>query len=167
MTGRRKGPAGAERSAARLACVQVLYEMEVSGATLDPVLEDYMADRWQRLGQPTDLAKPDRAFLTRLVRGVSERLVEIDAAIEAALASDLDLDRLEVLLRAILRAGTFELIALPKVPTKVVINEYTELAHAFFFGREPGLVNAVLDRVARSVRPQGRRTDGGEDDPQG
>jgi len=158
-------PPGRRRSAARLAAVQALYEIDVAGAAADPVLGEFIGQRWKKPveGEPP-LSDPDEAFLSGLVRGTASRMGEIDTLIAPALSQDWTLDRLEVLLRSILRAGTFELVALD-TPTKVVITEYLDVAHAFFSGNEPALVNAVLDRVAAAARApeQGERGDGGPD----
>ena len=134
------------RGTARLAAIQALYALEVSGGPLEPVLADILEK------QPSALVKPDGAFLRTLVEGVVAARPEIDVAIEAALTGHWTLPRLEILLQAILRAGAHELAAHPEIPDKVVINEYVEIAHAFFSGKEPGLVNAVLDRLATSMR---------------
>jgi N utilization substance protein B len=155
---------GGKRSASRLAAVQALYEIDITGAPTDEVLLEFMADRWRvdpetgerlpegRKGQ--GLIEPDTTFLKEIVRGVAARTGEIDAAIGPALSGEWTVERLEVLLRAILRAGTFELVAKTEVPAPVVITEYVDVAHAFFAGSEPGLVNAVLDRLARTLRPE-------------
>ncbi len=152
MSRRPHGTGVPGRKAARLACVQVLYEIDVSGAGSDPVLREFLTDRWSGNSNGDAMAVPDRSFLRRLVFGVDERMADLDRAISAALAPDLAIDRLEVLLRAVLRAAAYELIAMPEVPVKVVINEYMDVAHAFFSGSEPALVNGVLDRIARETR---------------
>ena len=140
------------RAAARLAAVQALYEMDISGANADPVLVGFMQS-WWKLGAENDgLPPPDVSFLGDLVRGVEGRLEEIDVLIGGALSENWPMDRLEAVLKAILRAGAYELLALEDVPVKVVINEYVDLAHAFFAGKETGLVNAVLDNLAQSLR---------------
>ncbi len=146
------GNRGGRRSAARLAAVQALYEMEVAGAPADPVLREFLEHRWQGQEAPHG-AEPDAAFLGDLVRGVGARSAELDALITPALSADWPLERLEVLLRAILRAGAYELLAREDVPPRVVIAEYLNVAHAFFTGREPALVNGVLDSLARTLRP--------------
>lgn len=153
------------RSVARLASVQALYEMEISGAASDGVLREFLTKRWKHFAEDAGLPPPDEAFLDRLVRGVSERQPELDREIESALSAEWSLPRLEVLLRVILRAGTYELLAVPEVPPKVVINEYVDVAHAFFSGKEIALVNAVLDRLAGRLRggcQGGREERGGE-----
>jgi N utilization substance protein B len=150
------GPATQEayrlrRSAARLACVQALYEIDVSGASSDPVLREFMTERWKNAGDGSTLAEPDVAFLADLVHGVCTQIPWLDREIEAAL-NEWSLERLEILLRAILRAGAYELAERPDIPIRVVINEYVNVAHAFFAGKETALVNAVLDRLSRTLR---------------
>jgi N utilization substance protein B len=142
------------RTAARLTAVQALYEMEVAGATADAVLQEMRSRRLPAVdnGETRALIEPDLEFLDALVRGVDSRRQEVDQWLVASLTPPLELGRLEVLLRAILRAGAFELLAMPDVPANVVITEYLHLTHAFFAGREPSLVNGVLDRLATHVR---------------
>ena len=91
-------------------------------------------------------------FFAGLVRGVPTQQEEIDAGITKVLSADWRLSRIDSILRAILRAGTFELIALKDVPGKVVIDEYVDVSHAFFSGDEPSFVNAALDKLARRKR---------------
>lgn len=155
---------GGKRSAARLAAAQALYEMEITGISADGVLAEFLARRWPltenggKSGETGEektepLVAPDLAFLGDLVRGVAARTTELDKIIFGALSIEgTPLDRMEAILRAILRAGTFELVARADVPAATIINEYVEIAHAFFAGREPALVNGVLDRLARMLR---------------
>ena len=158
---------GGKRSAARLAAAQALYEMEITGVSADGVLAEFLARRWplteagdaaasgdtNGAAKAEPLVAPDLAFLGELVRGVAARKTELDKAIAGALSIEgTPLDRMEAILRAILRAGAFELAARADVPTAAVINEYVEIAHAFFDGREPALINGVLDRLARNLR---------------
>ncbi len=143
-----------EKSAARVAAVQALYAIEVANSSAEPVLGQLKAMPSGTIVGLPNFEEIDTEHLDCIVHGVSERCRELDQAIGACLAEDWKLDRLEVVLRAILRAGAYELIALPNVPSTVVINEYVNIAHAFFAGKEPGLVNAVLDHLARSKRVQ-------------
>lgn len=155
--GKGRASAGRRRSAARLAAVQALYEMDMAGAAADPILGAFLQDRWKVDGEDdaaAELAEPDGALLADLVRGVAARREDLDGMIGPALSAEWTLERLEVVLRAILRAGTYELLARADIPPRVVINEYLEVAHAFFAGAETGLVNGVLDRLARTLRPQ-------------
>jgi transcription antitermination protein NusB len=147
------------RRAARLSAIQALYAMEVAGAEGPPNLHDLLP----KIVQPNGNASPqiDMDFLRGIVVGVFERSDELDPLLGRHLSSGWTPGRLEVLLRSILRAGAFELLAFPDVPEKVVINEYIDLAHDFFAGREPSLVNAVLDGIAGEVRTGKRKADNG------
>ena len=146
-------PAGRRRTAARLAAVQALYQMDLTGAAPETVVCDVLqAEQAQPAGEKGGLPAPDPATVSRLVSGVADHLEVLDRHLAAALSGDLMLDRLEVLVRAILRAGAYELLLRPDIPLKVIINEYVDLAHAFFAEREPPLVNAVLDRLAAARR---------------
>jgi N utilization substance protein B len=118
------------------------------------VLGDLIERAWPPDDAPENHkgAALDPGFLRALVSGVIEQRDVIDAAIEEALAHGWTMPRLEILLQAILRVGAYELRAMPDVPAKVVINEHLEIAHAFFSGKEPSLVNAVLDRLAVQFR---------------
>ncbi len=97
-------------------------------------------------------AGADRGFFRDIVTGVAERQGEIDPQIASHLAHGWRLSRIDSILRAILRSGVYEIVARPDVPARAVINEYVEMAHDFFGGEEPAVVNGVLDRVARGKR---------------
>ncbi len=145
------------RSVARLAAVQALYQMEVSGAGVEAVVREFSDHRFDRpLGgeevEGAALAAADESFFADLVRGVVEHQRGIDPAIAHRLAQGWRLDRLDATVRAILRAGAFELSHRPDVPVEVVINEYVDVARSFFEGPQPGFVNAALDGLARDVR---------------
>jgi transcription antitermination protein NusB len=145
-----------ERSRARLAAVQALYQMELSGDGADEIVEQFMATR---LGQLKDgdegeaLGDADDAHFARLVPGVVKKQVAIDKAIHGALAENWSLDRIDATARAILRTAVFELIDCDDVPAKVVIDEYLEVAKAFFGDGEVRFVNGVLNNLARARRP--------------
>ncbi|MHA1114008.1 MAG: transcription antitermination factor NusB [Alphaproteobacteria bacterium] len=136
---------GARRSAARLAAVQALYQIELTGATAAAVIGEFVAHRLD--------SRSDHDFFTVVVDGATAQGVELDRMIDDALADDMSVPRLEAILRAILRAGAFELWRREDVPLAVVINEYIDVAHAFFDGPQPGIVNAVLERLGRTLRP--------------
>jgi N utilization substance protein B len=146
------------RSVARLAAVQALYQMEVSAVGAEAVIREFTEHRFDRDADPdpeqgeTPLAAADEGFFADLVRGVVEHQKDVDSAIARRLASGWRLDRLDATARAILRAGAFELIHRPDVPTEVAIDEYVELAKSFFEGPEPGFVNGALDAVAQDSR---------------
>lgn len=148
------------RRAARLAAAQVLYELEVAGAAADAVLADHLANRWRQLPADDDgeqplvvQTPPDAVHLGAVVRGSIARRADLDGMIEGAMEHGWTMGRLEVLLRAILRCGAYELLAMKDVPAKVAITEYVEIAKDFYAGPEPALVNGVLDRLAHVLRP--------------
>ena len=143
-----------QRSSARLAAAQALYQMEVAGAGLADVLGEFEA-HW--IGQEVEgeQYKPaELAFFRDIVGGVLEDQGDIDRAIDAALAKGWPLKRVEALMRAILRAGYYELSARPDVPARAAIKEYVDVAGAFFGPEESGMINAVLDSLARQTRPK-------------
>jgi transcription antitermination protein NusB len=141
------------RSVARLAAVQALYQLEANRET-DPesVVREFARHRF---GQEIDgdrFGEADPALFNDIVRGAAADQELLDAEISAALTPDWPLARLDSVLRAILRAGAYELAYRPDVPPRVSISEYTAVAYAFFTGKEPGLANGVLDRIARLLR---------------
>ena len=140
------------RRAARLAAVQALYQMELTGADAETVADEFIAHRFDNEAEVAPVGAPDQEFFGSVMRGVPHHQVEIDRAIARCLSDDWKLERIDSILRAIMRAAAFELIARPDVPARVVIDEYVEIAHAFFAGQEPGFVNAALDRLARIKR---------------
>jgi N utilization substance protein B len=139
----------AARHAARLAAVQAIYQMELTSLDAEAVIDEFVEHRFAETGLDT---RPDAEFFGDIVRGVPHRQAEIDRAVADCLAADWKFSRIDSILRAILRAGSYELIARADVPAKVVIDEYLDITHAFFQGDEPGFVNAALDRLAREKR---------------
>ncbi|MEJ1970076.1 MAG: transcription antitermination factor NusB [Rhizomicrobium sp.] len=139
------------RRAARLAAVQAIYQMELSGDDAETVAQEFIA---HRLGREPEISggEADAEFFAAVVRGVPQHQVEIDQSIAKVLSKDWRLERVDSILRAILRAASFELIGRRDVPARVVIDEYVELAHAFFTGDEPNFVNAALDKLAHAKR---------------
>jgi N utilization substance protein B len=140
------------RSVARLAVVQALYQMEAAGAGAETVIREFSEHRFDVDVDGVSLAGADEAFFGELVRGVVAEQGQIDKAIVKRLADGWRLERLDATVRAILRAGAFELSHRADVPVEVVIDEYVELTKSFFEGPEPGFVNGSLDAVARDVR---------------
>ena len=141
----------AERRAARMAAVQAIYQMELTGNDAESVAQEFCEHRFAEL-EPDDVGEPDTEFFTDLVRGVPHHQVEIDRAIAEDLSEGWKLQRIDSILRAILRAGIYELVVRKDVPAKVVIDQYLDIAHAYFGGEEPAFVNALLDRVAHKKR---------------
>ena len=154
-----KAQVGIDRSSARLAAVQALYEMDMTDITADSVINEFLKQRWKpspgmqndEEEDLPDLADPDGALLAELIRGVSAKRNDLDGMIGPALSADWTVDRLETILRAVLRAGTFELLS-SDVPARVLINEYVNVSKAFFDDNKPGMVNGVLDKLARVLR---------------
>jgi N utilization substance protein B len=158
----RLGPKGRQaRAVARLAAVQALYQMELGGVGVETVVREFADHRFGGgvEGESSEAATPDQtlaeadeSFFGELVRGVVADQAEIDRAVVKRLASGWRLERLDATVRAILRAGAWELSRHRDTPTEVVIDEYVELAKAFFGQTEAGFVNAALDAIARDVR---------------
>jgi len=140
------------RSVARLAAVQALYQMEVSGVGADAVVREFTDHRFDRDIEDVRLAEADEAFFADLVKGVVAEQGKVDQAIVKRLAEGWRLERIDATVRAILRSGAYELMRLTEVPTEVAIDEYVEIAKSFFDGSEPGFVNGALDAIARDVR---------------
>jgi N utilization substance protein B len=146
-----------QRGAARLAAVQALYQMDIGGTGVLEVVAEYEA---HRLGQELDgetYLKADASWFRSIVSGVVREQTRLDPLIGSALQDDWALSRLDSTVRAILRAGTFELLDRKDVPIPVIVTEYVEIAHAFFEEDEPKLVNAVLDRIAKQVRGEAKK----------
>ena len=141
-----------ERSVARLAAVQALYQMEVSGAGVEAVVREFSDHRFGGDIEGAALAEADEAFFADVVRGVVAHQADIDQAIAKRLAAGWRLERIDATLRAILRAGAFELTRRADVPVEVVIDEYVEIAKSFFEGPESGFINGALDAIARDAR---------------
>ena len=140
------------RRASRLAAVQAIYQMELTGVDAEVVASEFIEHRFEREPEMKEAGPGDEEFFGSIVRGVPQHQVEIDRSIAKCLAADWRLERVDSILRAILRAGAFELIARRDVPVKVVIDEYLEISHAFFNEDEAKFVNAVLDKLAHRKR---------------
>ncbi len=141
------------RSAARLGAVQALYQLRVDKDTNPKkVVSEFLNHRLGQEVEGDQYNDADSDFFKDIVIGANERLGEVDDAIRGALSEKWSLERLELLVLSILRAGTYELMVRVDVPTKVIINEYVDVAHAFFARSEPGFINGVLDRISKSLR---------------
>ena len=140
------------RTVARLAAVQALYQMELAGEGVDTVIEEFSRHRFDGDIEGQMLAEADEAWFADVVRGVVTERKAVDAAIRARLASNWKIERLDATLRALLRSGAWELMRKPEVALEIVIDEYVELAKAFFDDAEAKFVNAALDGVARDTR---------------
>lgn len=140
------------RSAARLAAVQALYQQEMEGTPVRRLLKEFHDHRLGATIEDARYHEAERAFFDDIVAGVDARRDDIDTAIAARLAEGWSLERLDRPMRAILRAGAYELLARSDVPVGSVISEYIDVAHAFYDKREAGFVNGLLDAIAKETR---------------
>jgi N utilization substance protein B len=140
------------RSAARLAAVQALYQQEMEATSVAKLLHEFHHHRLGATIDGIEYADAEVDFFDDLVTGADARAEELDALIAARLASGWSLARLDKPMKAILRAGAYELVARPDVPTAAVIGEYVDVAKAFYDARETGFVNGLLDAIAKEVR---------------
>ncbi|MEH3035483.1 MAG: transcription antitermination factor NusB [Sphingomonas adhaesiva] len=140
------------RAAARLAAVQALYQHDMEGTAIPALLHEFHQHRLGATIEDVEYADADIDFFDDVVKGVDARREEIDALIADKLAKGWSLDRLDRPMKAILRAGTYELLARADVPVAAAISEYVDVAHAFYEKRESGFVNGLLDAIAKEVR---------------
>ena len=142
----------ARKSASRLAAVQILYQIDHSGRLAENVIEEFLT-YW--IGQSFDTEKdvvPDKKLCISIVRGVELNRTYLDTIVKDVLTESWKLERLELILKAILRAAVFELKHRQKTPTIVVITEYVSVAKAFYNDLETGMINGALDNAARQIR---------------
>jgi N utilization substance protein B len=151
------------RSAARLAAVQALYQMDMTGIDLNDVIAEFETHRFGKEIEDCQYRDAEPAFFRNLVEGVVREQLSIDPLIDKQLAEGWRLTRVDSILRAILRAGAYELLVRSDVPARVVITEYVDIAHAFFSEEEPKVVNGILDRLAHTARPKEFAPRGGSD----
>jgi N utilization substance protein B len=142
------------RSNARLAAVQALYQMEVSGAGVDSVVLEFIEHRLGQEMEGSILGEADGEFFSEIVKGVVNSQKRVDRLIDENLAKNWKLSRLDATARSILRAAVFELISRPDIPGKVVMDEYLEISKAFFESEEPKFINGVLDSIWRLARAE-------------
>jgi N utilization substance protein B len=140
------------RSAARLAAVQALYQQEMEGTGLARLLKEFHDHRLGATIEGATYVEAEADFFDDIVSGVDARRIDLDNLIAGRLAEGWSLDRLDRPMRAILRAGAYELVARPDVPVGTVISEYVDVAHAFYDKRESGFVNGLLDAIAKGAR---------------
>jgi len=164
MAKKKNSDTALRRGAARLAAVQAIYQIDIAGSRPDDVISDFLSGAigGEVIEEDLDLETEDSIRLielhaelfTILVRGMLGRKERLDEVINTSLGGAWEPERLQPLLRAILRCGLYELMDRPDVPARVVISEYVDMARAFYDGAEPGMVNAVLDRLAKELRPE-------------
>ncbi len=140
------------RSAARLAAVQALYQREMEDTPVPALLHEFHHHRLGGTIDGDEYADAEVDFFDDVVKGVAARAEELDGLIAGKLAKGWSLARLDKPMKAILRAGTYELAARPDVPVASVISEYVDVAKAFYDARESGFVNGLLDAISKQVR---------------
>ena len=141
-----------KRGAARLAAVQALYQMDLAGTGLNEILAEFESHWLGREVEGAQYLPAEAAFFRDIVQGFTAEQRRLDPLIDQALASGWPLKRVEAIVRAVLRAGAFELEQRPDIPARVVVSEYVSVANAFVDREETGMVNAVLDALARKFR---------------
>jgi N utilization substance protein B len=141
-----------KRGAARLAAVQALYQMDIAGTGVNEILAEFEKHWIGRELEGNQYLPAEAAFFRDVVGGVVREQRKLDPLIDTALEQSWPLKRIEAILRAVLRAGAYELDHRRDVPARVVVSEYVDVAHAFVERDETGMVNAVLDHIARDLR---------------
>ena len=152
--GKARAKRSASRTAARLAAVQALYQMDMAATDANQVIREFLDHRLGEAAETSGADATDGAYFEDIVLGVVKQQRTIDPVLDAHLAEGWHLSRIDSILRAILRSAAYEITMREDVPTKVIINEYLDIAHAFFDGEEPKVVNGILDRLARVQRAQ-------------
>jgi N utilization substance protein B len=140
------------RGAARLAAVQALYQMEVGETGLNEIVAEFESHWMGQEVEGTQYLPAEAAFFREIVGGVVRQQRELDPLIDAALTKGWPLARIQALMRAVLRAGVYELQHRFDIPPRVIVSEYVDVAHAFVDREETGMINAVLDQLARQLR---------------
>ena len=139
------------RRVSRTSAVQALYQMDVSGTPHKTVVKEFLDHRFGFKDEP-EMVHADEGYFEDIIKGVVSNQSTIDEAISVRLSEKWPLRRLDATLRALLRSATYEIQWRPDVPALVIINEYMAIATDFFSGKEPGIVNGVLDKIAKDVR---------------
>jgi N utilization substance protein B len=156
MSGRKPAAKGRPRTGARLAAVQALFQSEQAGENPETVIQQFVKHRLGPDGEDGlgegRVPEADVAFFAKLVRAAAARIAEVDETLSSVLAKDWPLEKIDPVLRALLRAATAELMTPHDPPARVVINEYLDIAHGFFDAEEPRFANGVLDALARKLR---------------
>lgn len=144
---------GQKRRASRLAAVQALYEVDLAGHPASMVIDTYARNGYLAMLDEGGQSQAEADLFMDIVKGVMARQVDLDGMLGACLQEGRSVERMEPIMRAILRSGSYELSARGDIDAALTISEYVALAHAFFEGPEPKIVNGVLERLARTLRP--------------
>lgn len=141
-----------KRSAARLAAVQALYQMDVAGSALPDIFAEFESHWIGREVEGETYTEAEAGYFRDIVEGVLREQRALDPMVDDALQKGWPLKRVEAVLRAVLRAGAYELAHRSDIPARVVVSEYVDVAGAFLDKEETGMVNAVLEQLARKSR---------------
>ena len=152
MTTPRKSPVA--KSAARLGAVQALYQMDLAATDLGETLAQFASRATGEDFNDGQCGAADYKHLREVVEGTVREQALIDVTVDKQLSKEWPIHRVNTILRAVLRAGAFEIMFKENVPAKVAINEYVNVASAFFDKDEPAMANAVLNALARAKRPE-------------
>ena len=150
----KRRPRPVERAAARLGAVQALYQMDIAGSDVGETLAQFSARAAGDDFEGGQCGEADYKFLKEIVDGTVREQTAIDPELDRILDKTWPIHRLDATVRAILRAAAYELMFMVRVPARVAINEYVDVASAFFESEEQKFVNGVLDRLARQRRPE-------------
>ena len=142
------------RGAARLAAVQALYHMDIGGAGINDIFAEFESHWLGNEVEGEQYLPAEQAFFQDVVSGVVRDQTKLDPLIDDALSKGWPLARIDAILRAVMRAGAYELEHRKDIPARVVVSEYVDVAHAFVEKDETGMVNAVLDQIARQFRAE-------------
>jgi N utilization substance protein B len=140
------------RRAARLAAIQALYEFSVNGGDVEDMIIEHLQNRPGAIFANDSFVEIDDDLFADIVRGTSRWRTQVDETLSGLLTGSWALERLDRILRDLLACGAYELLYRKDIPVRVVLNEYMDLAHAFFAEQEPGMVNGVLDKLAHRAR---------------
>lgn len=138
-----------KRTIARLAAVQAIYQMDIGETSLEQILSEFLNYRLGKEIEGEEYLPADHDFFSQILKGVIKNQIEIDPLIDNSLNEDWHVTQIDSTMRAILRAGVYELNFRSDIPPKVAINEYVEIAKSFFDGKTSGMINAVLDRISK------------------
>ena len=140
------------RSATRLALVQALYQIEISGHSSGQVVAQFLSYQKGAVGVDEQTREIDHQLFSQMLNKVQNDIETLDELVANVLTKDWSMDRLGATMRALMRASCYELTNRMDVPARVVIKEYVDMARSFHDVEETGFVNAALDRLARSLR---------------
>lgn len=145
-------PQANKRGTARLHAVQAIYQMEIAKTPINEVIASFTTFFMGKEVEGMEFLPSDELYFKNIIQGVLREQGRLDPAINDVLEKSWPLKRIDMVMRSIFRAGAYELFGKLEIPAKVIIAEYVDVAHAFLEEDESGMVNAVLDELAKRVR---------------